>query len=93
MRWQSVWDAETKESLTVLDQDWNKENVILFFFLPEMINITVAPQPLCLMVCFPQAPEMSGVSLHDPSIPTFLLHLSKENPCKNTKEIVATKRF
>lgn len=53
MRWQSVWDAETKESLTVLDQDWNKENVILFFFLPEMINITVAPQPLCLMVCFP----------------------------------------
>lgn len=87
LRWQSLWDTETKGSLTVLDQDRNKENVIFFFFfLQEMINITVAAQPLCLMVCFSwQRVEISGVSLHDPPIITFLLLLSKENPCKNTK--------
>lgn len=53
LRWQSVWNTEIKGSLTALDQDKNKENVILFiFFLQEMINITVAAQPLCLMECF-----------------------------------------
>lgn len=60
--------------------------LFFFFFLQEIISITVGSEALCLTVCFPQERvKMSGVSLHDPSIPTFLSHLSEENPCKNTK--------